>query len=343
MLARVKFSKVAVVILLTILIWVWADMAKTEKFTVANAVINVAKSTSEDLWVSFEDQTSVRIKEIEFSGAASRIDELQREIKVGGKLQFELDVAQETYDAAGNHSLPLLPFLRKQRIIKERGLKVESCQPEKILVKVVKLRKEILEVRCVDNSGTRIPAIIDPPKVDIYVPDTNEAPGFAQVQLNSNEIEQAKETPVSKTPFFPLAPDQIRWAQATVSITIKEEQVLKQHTIDSPSFGLLISELLKENYDVKIVKESAIRIKASFKILATSEAKRIYENRTYQVILEIEDNPENPGKIQQQELIYNFPHKFILTDEIKLGQTPEVVRFRLIPRPTVEEPGGSSS
>jgi hypothetical protein len=343
MLARVKFSKVAVVIFLTILIWVWADLAKTENFPVANAVINVAKSTSEDLWVSFDDQTSVRIKEIILRGATSRIDELQREIKIGRKLQFELDVAQETYDTAGNHTLPLLPFLRKQRIIKERGLEVLSCQPDSLSVKVVKLRKETLEVKCVDDSGTPIPATINPSKVDIYVPDTNEAPGFARIQLNSNEIEQAKETPVSKKPFFQLAPNQIRKAQTTVSITIKEEQDLKPHTIESPAFGLLISELLKENYDVKIEKESAIRIKGSFKILATSEAKRIYENMTHQVILEIKDNPKNPGEIQKQELIYNFPHESLRKNKIKLGQNPEVVHFRLIPRPTVDEPVVPSS
>ena len=332
-----KYSKVAVVILLTILIWVWADMAKTEKFTVANAVINVARSTSENLWVSFEDQTSVRIKEIDLSGATSRIDELQREITAGRKLQFELDVTQEQYDTPGNHSLPLLPFLRKQRIIKERGLKVESCQPEKLPVKVVKLRKDTLEVKCVDDSGTRINAAIDPPKVDIYVPDTNEAPGFAQVQLNSNEIEQARETPVSKKPFFQLAPNQIKLAQTTVNITIKEEQELKLLTINSPSFGLLISELLKEKYDVKIEKDSAIKIKGSFKIRATSEAKRIYENMTYQLILEINEKHEKPEEIQQQELIYNFPPEFLRTNKIELGQAPEVVKFRLIRRPTVEE------
>jgi hypothetical protein len=337
MLASVKYSKVAVVIFLTILIWVWADMAKTEKFTVANTVINVAKSTSEDLWVSFDDQTSVIIKEIELSGATSRIDELQRKITAGHKFQFELDVAQETYATPGIHSLPLLPFLSKQRIIKEGGLKVESCQPEMIPVKVVKLRKKPLEVRCVDDSGTFIDADIDPPKVDIYVPDTNEASGFAQVHLSSAEIEQARETPVSKKPFFQLALNQIKKAQENVNITIRQKQALEEYTIAAPAFGLLVSQNLYKTYVVKIEDDSQIKISGPFKIKATSEAVLAYRKRTYQVILEIKDNPENPGEMQQ-ELTYNFPHNFIRTKEIELFQPPVMVRFSLIPRPMVEEP-----
>jgi hypothetical protein len=211
------------------------------------------------------------------------------------------------------------------------------------LVKVVKLRKENLEVRCVDDSDTLIVATINPSKVDIYVPDTNEAPGFARVQLNSNEIEQAKETLVSKKPFFQLAPNQIRWAQTTVSITIKEEQVLKPHTIDSPSFGLLINQNLKEKYKVVIEDASTIKINSSFEILATSGAFLAYKNMTHQLILEIKDSHENPGVTQQEELIYNFPQEFVSTNEIKLGQPPVEVRFKLILRSTTAEPEGSSS
>ena len=345
--ARIKYSKVAVVVFLTVLIWVWADMAKTEDITIPNAVIKVAKSTSEDLWVSFDDQPSVRITKIVLRGATTIIDELQRELTTGrNKLQFELDVAQEQVDAPGNNSLLLLPFLRKQRVIRDRGLKVESCQPKMLSVKVVKLRKESLEVRCFDENGSPVPATSDPLNVDIYVPDTNVAYGFAQVQLNNTEIDDAREGPISMKPFITLAPEQIKWAEETVNITIREEQVFEKHLIKSPVLGYLLSDwllrdILSGKYEIEILNKSIVR--GPFEILATREAMNAYKNMTFQIILQIKDDHVKSEETHLQELFYNFPPKFIRTDQIRLEQPqPAVAKFKLILRSTTPESSGSS-
>ena len=53
MFKKVKFSKLAIVIFLTILIWVWADRALDEPDTIYNATIIIGR-TSPKLWVSFD-------------------------------------------------------------------------------------------------------------------------------------------------------------------------------------------------------------------------------------------------------------------------------------------------
>ena len=48
---RVNLGKIAIVIFITVLIWVWADLRKTEEFSVTGATIDVARSTNQNLLV----------------------------------------------------------------------------------------------------------------------------------------------------------------------------------------------------------------------------------------------------------------------------------------------------
>ena len=82
MLGKIKFSKIAIVISLTALIWVYADLALDEPFPVSNAAIVMAKSDP-GLWASFNGQSSAAIGNIVLKGPASKISDVKRRLKDG--------------------------------------------------------------------------------------------------------------------------------------------------------------------------------------------------------------------------------------------------------------------
>ena len=55
MIKKIKYGKILVIVLLTVLIWVWTDLALDEEFTVSGVEISIAKSTNPALLVSFGD------------------------------------------------------------------------------------------------------------------------------------------------------------------------------------------------------------------------------------------------------------------------------------------------
>ena len=70
---KIKYGKIFVVVFLTALIWIVADLAKTEEYAVCGAIITVAKSTDPGLLVSFNNKSSVSIDNIVLKGPASKI------------------------------------------------------------------------------------------------------------------------------------------------------------------------------------------------------------------------------------------------------------------------------
>jgi hypothetical protein len=50
-----KLGKISIVVFLTVLIWVWSDLAQDEPMSLSNYVtITVARPSDPTLWVSFE-------------------------------------------------------------------------------------------------------------------------------------------------------------------------------------------------------------------------------------------------------------------------------------------------
>ena len=58
---KINYGKVLVVASITVLIWVWADLALDEKLSVSNVNITIAKSSNPNFWVSFGNESSVSI------------------------------------------------------------------------------------------------------------------------------------------------------------------------------------------------------------------------------------------------------------------------------------------
>jgi len=332
MLGKIKYGKITVVIFLTVLIWVWADLALDEELSVPKATINVAYSPN--LWVSFNGKPKASIDEIVLKGPASKTTELNRRLDDGSLVpDFSLNPEREGITAAGTHTLTVLDFIKRSDKIKEfGGLTVEACKPKIIDVNVVELVEQELDIECFDESGVLLEvASIDPPKVDIFVPADSRLK--AQVRLTPKEIEQARLSVVVTTPFVVLAPDQKRHATTEVRIKMPPEaDTLSEYLVEEAKLGFTLSANLQGKYKVDVNYNEVVR---PFTILATEEAKLAYESQPFQMTLYILDSDARKGSEDEQrrEVVYNFPKKYVRRDEIKLKnpQQVAVATFKLIP------------
>jgi len=322
---KLKYGKIAIVIFLTALIWIWADLALDETLPDKPAVVVVEESADPKLWVSFNRAFSADIR-ITLSGPQTAIANENRRLKDGKIRRFVLDVVQERINRPGNYNLRLLPFLQKDKQIRQVGLKVESCEPEVLDVNVVELVKKSLAVECLDENGASLRAeSIEPSKVDMFVPEDRR---IARVRLTRKEIEQARVTAIEMRPYVELAEDQVRYAAEPVRIKMPPQADPRSEvTIRAPRLGIALSPILQGRYkvDVKNLNE----VIGPISIRATPEAKQAYEAMRYQVILEIDD--EDVKAEVRRELVYNFPEEFVGRDEIVLNQRRLEARFTLSP------------
>jgi hypothetical protein len=342
MVKKVNYGKILVVVFITVLIWVWADLALDEVFSVSNVNIT-AKSTNPSLWVSFGDKASASIDKMVLKGPASRITDVKRKLKDGSLvLEFFLDPGQtETIASPGEYTLPLLTFLRQSDQIKRLGLTVESCEPQALSVKVVRLAKKSLTIRCIDETQNAIKAAaVEPKQLEMFVPeDWSGEKLIANVQLTRREIDQARLSAVEKTPFIELAAGQIRELQRPVKITMPpEEDLLADYTITTARLRFSLSPNIQGKY--RVVVDNLDEVIRTITIRATADAKRAYEKMPYQVTLEIDDEDAASAEPLRRNLIYNFPDEYLRKDDIRLNQQPVTARFKLIPLPAAETPPG---
>jgi hypothetical protein len=339
MIKKIKYGKILVIVLLTVLIWVWTDLALDEGFTVSGVEISIAKSTNPASLVSFGDELSATIEKMVLRGPASKIADVKRKLNDGSLvLEFFWDPSQEpTITGPGENILNVLAFLKQSDQIRQLGLTVESCEPETLTVTVVRLAKKPLAVKCVDETqNVREPASVEPPQVEMFVPeDWSGEKLTATVQLTRREIEQSRLSPIEKTPYIELPAGQIKEAPRSVRITMPPtEDLLADHTITAATLGITLTPNLQGKYRVSVTNlDEVIR---AVNIRATADAKRAYEKMPYQVILEIDDDDAKSTEPLRRELIYNFPDEYVRRNEIRLNQQPVTARFELIPLTSTE-------
>ena len=336
MLKKIKYSKIAIVIFLTVLIWVWADLALDETLPEKSAVVVVDESVDSKLWISFDNSASADIKII-LSGPHTAVTTLDRELRKGLKpLEFVFNAVQEKMDKPGADSLKLLEFLRKDRNIRRRGLKVQSCDPNELSVNVVELVKRSLTVECFDESGNPLKTqSIEPSKIDAFVPEDSRL--TAKIELTKADIERARNTPMKKIPIVELAAEHIR--ESSIAVTIKlapEEDPLTVQRIEDATIGIDMSPTLLAKYYIEITNLPTVL--SSIAVRATDEAKEAYENQPFpHMTLYIFDSDTKQGQeVQRKTVHYNFPEKYIRTGEIELMGEPAPAEFQLKTRPTGE-------
>lgn len=344
MLRKIKYGKITIVVFLTVLIWVWTDLALEDTEPVSKVTISVAKSADPALWASFKDDDgspapSVSIVNVQLKGPVSNIREVRRK-KEEGLLSFEffLDAEQEGMVEPGEYPMDVLSFLRKSYQIKQFGLTVESCEPEVVTVSVVKLVEKPLTVQCFDQDRISVKVeSIDPSKVNIFVPEDWAGEKLtAQVELTHGEIEQARLAPIKKIPSIELVTGQTRQAVTAVKIRAAPEGGLSEQTITAANLGIELSVNLQGKYDVEVTNLN--EVVRPFTIRATLEAKQAYENRPFQMTLNILDDEKNLEEVQRKRVIYNFPEEFVRTNEIELKGEPVEAKFKLTALASPESP-----
>lgn len=343
MIRKPKYGKIAVVVFITILIWVWADLALDEKLPVSNVTIRVVKSNPQ-LWVSFDDAPSITIEEMVLKGPLQKIAEIKRKLEEEEGLEIDFDAAKEKMNEPGTYPLPLWPFLQKDNEIKRLGLKVESCKPETLSVKVVGLVSRRLDVKCVDEDQNPIDeAIVEQPQVEMLVPeDWGPEKRIAEVLLTPREIERARVLPIDERPYIRLAADQIRQAPKLVKITMPPEpDRLNDYTIKAPTLSIALSPALQGKYYVDVNNLPDVLL--PIVIRATLDAKRAYELQPFPMMtLYVLDGDKNIADPKRQ-VVYNFPEDSVRKGEIKLiknPQQPAEAKFKLIPVSSAEDSKG---
>ena len=328
---KIKYGKILVVTFLTVLIWVWADLAQDEVLSDSPAVIVVDEAANPKLWVSFDEDSSADIR-VALSGHHTTIANEKRRLREGKRLEFDFDAVQEKMDKPGRYTLAVLPFLQKDKEIKRLGLKVKSCEPEMLSVDVQALVKKPLDVRCVDENQNPIKvAAIEPDQVDMLVPE--DWVGGVEVQLTHAEIEQARLTAIEKIPHIRLAADQISKAAIAVKITMPPEPDPRNDYLITATLGIALSPTLQGKYDVEVTNLDAVM--SAIVIRATPDAKRAYELQQFPTMtLYVLDDDKKTTEEQRREVVYNFPEEFVSKGEIMLNQQPVTARFKLTPLPS---------
>lgn len=336
-----KYGKIAIVVFITVLIWFWADLALDEDLPISNATISIVRSNPK-LWVSFDGASSVPIEEVLLKGPLRRIAELNKKLEEQEWLKIDFDAASEGMNEPGSYSLSLLTFLKKDKEIKRLGLKVESCKPETLPVKVVGLVSRLLDVKCVDEGQNPISeATIDPAQVEMLVPeDWDSEKLIAEVKLTSREIEQARGSSINKTPYIRLALGQTRQVPQPVIITLPPELdrlsdlQVKARTISIALSPNLLQNLLQGKFNFEVTNLNDVL--GPIAIKATIEAKRAYENQSIpQMTLYVFDDDKNITD-PKREVVYNFPEESVSKGEIKLNQKPAVAKFKFVPVSSTE-------
>lgn len=335
---KIKFSKIAIVTFLTVLIWVWADLALDETVPVPGATITIAES-SPNFWVSFGGKASVVIDNIVLKGPASRIADIKHEMNDGSlKLKFSLYPEWQGITTAGSHALNVLDFIKNSAEMRElSGLTAESCEPNTLTVDVAKLVTRPLPVKCIDESGVELKKYesIEPQTVNALVPsDWGLGELEARVRLTRSEIEEARTKPIERRPYVELAPGQIREVATDVKIKLPpKEDPLTAQRIEDATLVIAMSPTMLAKYYVEVTNLPTVL--SSIAVRATDEAKDAYENQALpHMTLYIFDSDTD---IPRKKVHYNFPEEYVRRGEIELNQEPATAEFKLIPRPSSPE------
>ncbi len=336
---KIKFSKIAIVMFLTVLIWVYADLALDDTHMVPNVSISIAKSGDSEVWATFKNEdgapvASIALEHIVLKGPASRIAEVKRHLNSALlTLAFSLNPEMENMITAGSNTLDVLDFVRKSEQIRGLGgLSVEVCEPNRVTVDVVRLVKKKLEIQSVDESGRTLAfETISPSEVSMFVPEDWGQDKKAEVKLTPSEIVQARVNPVPKKPYVVLADNRERRSVAAVQVKLRpEEDDLEHFTIKEGvmTVGYIYSANMQGVFKAQMQQSDESDLTGEIKIMATLAAKTAFEKQAFQVIVEIHDSDDSGGAVVRRPVRYNLPEEYVRKGEIKLDPAHQPVEAK---------------
>jgi hypothetical protein len=165
-----KLKKAVLVIFITCLIWIWADLSLDKDLTGQTMTIAASKADPK-LWVTIDGKPEVSVK-ADLRGPVVKINDLNKKIQSGGEtLDVVFDPEKENMTTPGDYSLPdVRKFLAESDKIRDYGLTVKSVSPDKIQnIKIVALKEKTLPIKCVDETDNEIPgAKMTPDIITMY-------------------------------------------------------------------------------------------------------------------------------------------------------------------------------
>jgi hypothetical protein len=336
MVKKPKFGKIFIVVFLTVLIWVWADLAQDETLSLRGFVtISVARSSDPTLWISFVNpdqtlQTSVTVDNVDLRGPASRVADVDR-MKNKGSLEGDLFLVpeREGMTEAGTRTFSVLNFLKQNDEIGKLGLTVESCEPQSLTVQVVQLVETTIPVECLDLNDNPIPgALVDPARVKAYVPQ--DVTYTAKVELSRTDLDQARLAKIERTPYVELAPGQRRNVATPVKVSLPAEEVALEERSFQGTLGFCFSPVLQGKYEVVLDPNRSETTLAAVRVRATQAAIDAYRNQRFHVLLHILDEDRQATDWIPRAVTFDLPEEYVRNGEIEEGEAA-VARFRLIP------------
>jgi hypothetical protein len=338
MIKKLKPGKISIVVFLTALIWVWADLSQDDRLPLSDVQIKIAKSADQSLWVNFVVEgadpnlrTSVALDTVVLKGPAARVSEVKSR-KNRGALDLNLFLVpeQEGLTSAGVHMVNVLDLLRKSDVIRNLGLTVESCEPQKLTVQTQTLIEQDVTVECVGIDQGLV-ATFNPSSVTAYVPKGKTL--TAKILLTSEEQNVAKIGTVAKTPYVELtsALDQRREVATKVKITLAPAQNLLKERQVSASYGFCLSGNLQGVYRVVLDKDTDKTKLLAVRVKATEEAYTAYQKAPTQMVLYIKDEDAHTDQWPiERELVFEFPEEYVRRGEIEANQAAPKVKFTLV-------------
>jgi len=327
---RINFSAVKKALLvgfITCLIWVWADLSLDDELLNKTITI-IASQSNPSLWVTIDGKLELQIK-ADLTGPKSTTSELEGKLVSGKeKLEIVFDAEKENMASSGSYTLEdLRKFVSESRKIREYGLGVKTTTPDTLSIQVVELKEQSLKVVCVDETETEITgAIITPAVIERMLAPVGAIE--ARVRLFTlGEKKQARQGFIDKKPYIKL-PGGIRYADNSVEIRLPPAQdELKPYTIRGTLGYIFSANLAGRKYKIEFTKQPDI---GTIPIVSTVEAKTAYEGKSFEVLLEINDDDVQAGEITRK-VIYNFPEKYVRQDQIRLKGDPAEAKFTITP------------
>jgi hypothetical protein len=331
---RLKLGKISVTVFLTALIWVWADLAQDEQLELAGLVtVSVATPADPNLWVALQTEgstlrPSLTFKRVVLQGPASRVAEVKRKSNKGElNLDLYLSPEQMGLTETATRTIEALSFLKQSKEFRQLGLTVQTCEPNTLTLQVRRLRIAEATVECVDERGGPLAVeAVEPSHVHVRIPPDGVA--TARIRLTADEQKQAREAPISKTPYIDLPDGRRRDAMEPVKIKLPPLGDVLQQKLVPATLGICMSQNLQGKYKVELLKDPTVDLVL---IRATVAAYQEYDKMPFHMILNVEDADRQTQDYISREVVFNFPREYVRRDEIKLDQAVPKVQFRLVP------------
>lgn len=331
-----KIQTAALVIVLSCLIWVFAEREVTQN-TLIELNLTKAIQLHEDLLIEFLDDqgrpTSEKSKRISLTveGPAGRILQVQQG-------QYEKNIILDIVELLGSRPKDTEPQFYEFDVIKQlfndeyqykedTYLKAIKSQPASIKLQVRQLVATTLPVTVYDvDSQTELAVESrEPAQVEAYL-IAGQAVDAATVHLKPEQKLQATKTPIAVLAQVPL-PDRMQTFDIMVKLS-EESEVLPQDEIKAPRLGILLPDSLSQKFQVEIVDKSPLK-EQPLKFRGTEAALIEYRESPYHLILEISAT-DKPNVLIDRQLRYYLPPGRL--DEIEvLEKNAILLQFRLLP------------